>query len=78
MSRNSQVKIATIPGCTTQEMKDHIKPLLRRNQDAIIMHVGANCLSSSSFPHECAEGVVELAKSVTSESSAEITISSLI
>ena len=78
MARDLQVKIATFPGCTTQDMKDHIKRLLRRNPDEIIMHVGANSLSSSNFPNECAEAVVDLAKSVTSESSVKITISSLI
>ena len=42
MSNNSQVKIATFPGCTMQDMKDRIKPLLRRNPDEIIIHVGTN------------------------------------
>ena len=60
MSRNLQVKIATFPGCTTQDMKDRIKPLLRRNPDQIIIHVGTN--SSSNSPRECAEEVVDLAK----------------
>ena len=32
MSKNSPVKIATFPGCTTQDMKDHIKPLLHKTQ----------------------------------------------
>lgn len=39
MSQNSQVKIATFPGCTTQDMKDHMKPLLCKNPDEIIIHV---------------------------------------
>ena len=73
-----QVKIATFPGCTTQGMNDRIKPLLRRNPDQIIIHVGTNSLSSSNSPREHAEEVVDLAKSVTSESSAKTTISSLI
>ena len=59
-------------------MKDHIKPLLRRNPDKIILHVGTNSLSSSNSPRECAEEVVDLAKSVSSESPVMITISSLI
>ena len=78
MSRNSQVKIATFPGCTTQDMKDHIKSLLRRNPDEIIIHAGTNSLRSSNSPRECAEEVVDLAKLVSSESPAMITISSLI
>ena len=78
MSRNSQVKIATFPGCTTRDMKDHIKPLLRRNPDEIIIHVGTNNLRSTNSPRECAEELIDLAESVSSESSAMITISSLI
>ena len=56
-----QVKIATFPGSTTQGMNDRIKPLLRRNPDQIIIHVGTNSLSSSNSPRECAEEVVDLA-----------------
>lgn len=59
-------------------MNDHIKPLLHRAPNEIIIHVGTNSLSSSNSPRECAEEVVDLAKSVSSESPAIITISSLI
>ena len=78
MSKNLQVKIATFPGCTTQDMKDHINPLLRRNPDEIIIHVGTNSSRSSNTPRECAVELIDLAESVSSESSAMITISSLI
>jgi len=78
MSKNLQVKIATFPGCTTQDMKDHIKPLLRRNPDEIIIHVGTNSLRSSNTPRECAVELIDLAESVSSQFSAMITISSLI
>ena len=30
MSKTSGVKVSSFPGCTTLDMKDHIKPLLRR------------------------------------------------
>lgn len=78
MSKNSQVKIATFPGCTTQDMKDHIKPLLRRNPHEIIIHVGTNSLRSSNTPRECAVELIDLAEAVNSESSATISISGLI
>ena len=51
---------------------------LRRNPHKIIIHVGTNSLSSSNSPLDCAEEVVDSAKSVSSESPAIITISSLI
>ena len=45
MSRNSRVKVSSFPGCTTEDMHDFIKPLLRKNPDEIILHVEANsCL----------------------------------
>ena len=78
MSKNSEIKVATFPGCTTQDMKDHIRPLLRRNTDEIIIHVGTNSLHSSNTPLECAAELIDLAESVSSESSALISISSLI
>ena len=78
MSKNSQIKVATFPGCTTQDMMDHIKPHLRRNSDEIIIHVGTNSLQSSNTPLQCAAELIDLAESVSSESSNMISISSLI
>ena len=46
MSKNSRVKVSSFPECTTLDMKDHIKPLLRRNPDEVIIHVGTNSLRS--------------------------------
>ena len=76
MSKNSQVKIATFPGCTTQDMKDHIKPLLRRTPAELIIHVGTNSLRSSYTPRECAVELIDLAEAISSESSAMISIRS--
>ena len=59
-------------------MKDHIKPLLRRYPDEIIIHVGTNSLRSSNTRQECAAELIDLAETVSSESSAMISISSLI
>ena len=59
-------------------MKDHIKPLLRRNPDKIIIHVGTNSLRSSNTPRECAVELIDLAEAISSESSAMISISGLI
>ena len=42
MSRNSRVKVYSFPGCTTEDMHDFIKPLLRKNPNKIILHVGTN------------------------------------
>ena len=78
MFKNSQNKVASFPGCTTQDMKDHIKPLLRRNPDEIIIHVGTISLRSPNTPQESAGELIDLAETVSSESSAVISISILI
>ena len=31
ISRSAKVKVSSFPGCTTMDMRDHIKPVLRRN-----------------------------------------------
>jgi len=42
--RSAKVKVSSFPGCTTMDKRDHIKPILQRNPDAIVMHVATNSL----------------------------------
>ena len=44
---NKKVKVATFPGCTIRDMRDHIKPILRKKPDQLIIHVGTNSLRDS-------------------------------
>ena len=78
MSKNSRVKVSSFPGCTTLDVKDHIKPLLRRNPDEIIIHVGTNSLRSCDTPSTCAEEIIDLATMASSKSSAKIALSILV
>ena len=41
---NNKVKVDTFPGCTIRDMRDHIKPILRKKPDQLIIHVGTNSL----------------------------------
>ena len=59
MSGDSRVKVSSFPGCTTLDMKDNIKPLLRRNPDEITIHVGTNNLRSCDTPRTCAEEIID-------------------
>ena len=59
-------------------MRDHIKPVLRRNPDAIVMHVGTNSLRSSASVRDCAEEIVNLVTMISKESSADLAISGII
>ena len=40
--KSAEVKVSSFPGCTTMDMRDHIKPILRRNPDAPVIHVGTS------------------------------------
>ena len=60
ISRSAKVKVSSFPGCTTMDMSDHIKPILRTNPDAIVMHGGTNSLRSSASVRDCAEEIVNL------------------
>ena len=42
ISKNHNVKIRPQPGCTTENIKDHTKPILNKNPDAIIIHSATN------------------------------------
>ena len=60
--------------CHTRQ--DHITPILRKNLDKIVLHVGTNGLPSSTSARECAEEIVNLAHMISDESSAKLSTSS--
>ena len=64
---NSKVHVSTFPCCSTADMADHIRSLLRRKPDSLIIHVGTNSLRSTGSSHECAEEIVDLAREVDQE-----------
>ena len=78
ITRSAKVKVSSFPGCTIMDMRDHIKPVLRRNPNAIVMHVGTNSLRSSASVHNFAEEIVNLATMISNESSADLVISGII
>ena len=50
MSKENKVKISTFPGSTTRDMFDHIKPVIRKKPDQVIIHVGTNSLRDAKVP----------------------------
>ena len=42
ISKDHNVKVRPQPGCTSEDIEDHIKPILRKNPDAIIIHSRTN------------------------------------
>ena len=75
ISRSAKVKVSSFPGCTTMDMRDHIKPILRKKPDAIVIHVGTNSLLSSATVRDCEEEIVNLATMISNESSGDLAIS---
>ena len=64
MPRNKSVKVSCFPGATTQDMVSYLKPLINRKPDHLLIHIGANNLSTD-LPQEIAENIAALAKLVT-------------
>ena len=62
----TKVQVSTFPGCTTLDMKDHIKPIFRKKSDKLIVHVGTNNLRERETPTKCVEEIISLAKAVKS------------
>ena len=47
---------------------DHIKPILRKKPDKLIIHVGTNSLRETETPEKCVDEIANLAKLVLSSS----------
>ena len=60
--------VKSFPGATLEDMKDFIKPLIKRQPDKLILHAGTNNLRNSS-PRTIADSIVNLAAKIKEESS---------
>ena len=58
-------------------MADHIRPIVRRKPDSIIIHVGTNSLRNSNSSRECADEIVDIGRMVDQEG-ISVAISSLL
>ena len=75
----SLVEISSFPGCTTSDMFDFVKPILRRKPNRLIIHVGANSLRDAASPRACAEKIVDLAREIESTApDTELVLSTLV
>ena len=60
ISKDHNVKVRPQPGCTTEDIEDHIKPILRKNPDAIIIHSGTNDVTNDKPTKKKIKKVVKL------------------
>ena len=75
---NNKVRVSTFPGCTTKDMRDHIKPIIRKKPDQLIIHVGTNSLRDSESPTACSEEIIDLVSWAKSAApGTEVVLSSL-
>ena len=75
LNKNHDVKVRPQSGATSQDIKDHIKPIIRRKPDLIIIHAGMNDLTIGCNTVEEMNEIIDAAKS--DSPSTEIVISSL-
>ena len=76
---NKKVKVATFPGCIIRDMRDHIKPILRKKPDQLIIHVGINSLRDSESPSACCNEINNPLSSIKRDATnTDVVLSSLI
>ena len=75
---NKKVKVATFPGCTIRDVRDHIKPILRKKPDQLIILVGTNRLRDSESPSSCSNEIIDLVSSIKRDATnTDVVLSSL-
>ena len=72
-----KVVVKHFSGSTTEDIMTYIKPLLKRNPDRFIIHVGTNDLRSNQDPKTIAKNIVELANNSKTDTN-KVLISSIV
>ena len=74
----NHVVIRSFGGATTSDMEDYIKPVIRKEPEKVILHVGTNDLKTLS-PNRVAEGIASIATQIQQNSpKTEVVISGLL
>ena len=60
ISKDHNVKVRPQPACTTEDIEDQVKPILRKNADAIIIHSGTNDVTNDKPTKKKIKKVVKL------------------
>ncbi|CAB4024569.1 gag-pol poly, partial [Paramuricea clavata] len=77
-TEENHVVVKTFAGAKTSDMEDYVKPVIRKEPQKLILHVGTNDLKKSP-PNRVAEGIANIATQIQEDSSGtEIVISSLL
>lgn len=63
----NKVIVKPFSGATSTDMLDYIKPIIRKEPDEVILHVGTNDLASSKEPKDIAENIVKVCQNIEDE-----------
>ena len=74
--KNNRVIINDFPGSTVDDLKDHIKPIVRREPDRIIIHIGTNNLRQDK-PQEIVNKIKDVCDYIEENSNCSFAISEL-
>ena len=73
MNRQRKVYVKVNPGANTQDIVDHLKPVVRRRPDTIIIHTGTNDITSGTDTQQFLDQAVNLVE--TESPQTEVVIS---
>ena len=71
------VVVKSFSGATTSDMKHYLKPTPEKNPQQILLHIGTNDLRDQN-PNVVVDNVVEIARTIESETNARIILSELV
>ena len=77
MLMGEKVFVRCFPGAQTECMTDYIKPSLKYNPDAVVLHVGTNDLRNNKTPEEIGKDILSLATQIKTLNN-EVIVSSII
>ena len=78
VSGGDSIKIWPHPGASSEDLIDHIKPVMRKNPDIVIIHTGTNDLQNNCNIVKKAKKLVSAVKEVDKYNSVKIAFSSII
>ena len=76
INKSDKLYVKSFSGANIDDMRDYIKPTLRRNPDLIILHAGSNELHTNKTPEQVADGIMTFGLEIKSDQN-EIIISGI-
>ena len=76
---NNHVVVKSFGGANCSDMENYLKPVIRKEPEHIILHIGKNNLSKNTSPDQIAQGIINLGIQINQNSpQTKITISEIL